>query len=165
MGKNVSALVILVMAMTGVASANPTKLDIAWTGTNGTVVFIHGKANCTDPGLGTYDSRCGNDLRGYWLNSTNDGGDGHDLMDEATARRTQHVVVLGGDQHPVRRREPGDLERQTNDVAACLSDLAAGTNSSGCNPSLIRRTQFRVVGTAWAARSSIACSRRAGGRS
>ena len=145
MGKTVSVLVIAVLAMTGVASANPTKLDIAWSGSNGTVVFIHGKANCTDSGMGMYDSRCGNDLRGYWLNSTNDGGDGHDFMDEATARTDGSSWTYW---EAISIRYDGENQAfwsATNDVAACLSDLAAGTNSSGCNPSLIHRTQFRVV--------------------
>ncbi len=145
MGKSVSALVILVLGLTGVASANTTKMDIAWAGTQGTVVFIHGKANCTDSGMGMYDSRCGNDLRGYWLNSTNDGGDGHDFMDEATARTDGSSWTYW---EAISIRYDGENQAfwyAANDVAACLSDLAAGTNSSGCNPSLIRRTQFRVV--------------------
>ncbi|MBV8755662.1 MAG: hypothetical protein JO257_00215 [Deltaproteobacteria bacterium] len=131
--------------MTGVAEASTTKLDIVWAGSNGTVVFIHGKGNCTMSSLGSFDSRCGNDPRGYWLNSTNDGGDGHDFMDEATAFNTGSSFTYS---EAISLRYDGENQAfwyATNDVAACLSDLAAGTNSSGCNPSLIRRTQFRVV--------------------
>src|SRR5882724_4851321 len=128
------------------AEANKTRLDIVWSGTQGTVVFIHGKANCTESTLGSYDARCGNDARGYWLNSTSDGGDGHDFMDESTIRVNSDGSLLTWEAIAIRY----DGENQgfwsgANDVAACLKDLAAGTNASGCNPSLVRRTSFRVL--------------------
>jgi hypothetical protein len=145
MGTNIRALVILCVMATA-AEANTTHLDIVWGGSAGTVVFIHGKGNCTDSGMSSYDSRCGTDPKGYWLNSTNDGGDGHDMMNEATARQNSDGTWTYWEAISVRY----DGENQafwnaTSDVAACLTDLAAGTNSSGCNPSLIRRTQFRIV--------------------
>jgi hypothetical protein len=141
-----SILIASLVAFASTAEANKTRLDIVWSGTQGTVVFIHGKANCTESALGSFDSRCGNDARGYWLNSTNDGGDGHDFMDEATARVNADGSVSFWEAIAVRY----DGENQgfwsaANDVAACLKDLAAGTNASGCNPSLVHRTQFRIV--------------------
>ena len=145
MGNRVRALIIFLVAMSGTADANTTKLDIVWSGTQGTVVFIHGKGNCTMSSLGSYDSRCGSDPRGYWLNSTDDGGDGHDFMDEATARNTTNGWLTW---EAISIRYDGENQgfwSAAADVAACMSDLAAGTNSSGCNPSLIRRTSFRVV--------------------
>ena len=145
MGNRVRALIIFLVAISGTAEANTTKLDIVWSGTQGTVVSIHGKGNCTMSSLGSYDSRCGTDPRGYWLNSTNDGGDGHDFMDEATARNTTNGWLTW---EAISIRYDGENQAfwsAAADVAACMSDLAAGTNSSGCNPSLIRRTSFRVV--------------------
>jgi len=135
-----------IMGMVGSAAANSTKLDIVWSGTQGTVVFIHGKANCTQSTFSSYDARCGNDARGYWLNSTNDGGDGHDFMDEATARRQADGSWVTWEAISVRY----DGENQAfwnaaSDVAACLTDLHNGSNASGCNPSLVKRTSFRVV--------------------
>lgn len=139
-------LVATFVALAPAAEANKTRLDIVWGGTAGTVVFIHGKANCTESSLASFDSRCGNDAHGYWLNSTNDGGDGHDFMDEATIRVNADGSVTTWEAIAVRY----DGENQgfwsaANDVAACLKDLAAGSNASGCNPSLIRRTAFRIV--------------------
>ncbi|HUH01907.1 MAG TPA: hypothetical protein VML75_07910, partial [Kofleriaceae bacterium] len=76
----------LLCTWAGPANALPVKMDVIWGGSQGTVVFIHGKANCSNSSGDKFDSRCGNDPTGYWLNSTDDGGDGHDFMDEATAR-------------------------------------------------------------------------------
>jgi hypothetical protein len=39
-----------------------------------------------------------------------------------------------------------DYMSAANDVANCLRDLKAGTNSSGCNPSYYQRTSFYLVG-------------------
>ncbi len=139
-------LVATLVALASAAEANKTRLDIVWGGTAGTVVFIHGKANCTESSLASFDSRCGNDAHGYWLNSTSDGGDGHDFMDEATIRVNADGSVTTWEAIAVRY----DGENQpfwsaANDVAACLTDLAAGSNASGCNPSLIHRTAFRIA--------------------
>jgi hypothetical protein len=141
-----SILIASLVVFASTAEAKRTRLDVVWGGTQGTVVFIHGKANCTESSLGSFDARCGNDARGYWLNSTNDGGDGHDFMDEATIRVNSDGSLSTWEAIAVRY----DGENQpfwsaTNDVAACLQDLAAGTNASGCNASLVRRTSFRIV--------------------
>jgi hypothetical protein len=114
------------------AEANTTKLDIVWGGAQGTVVFVHGKANTTMPSLGSYDSRGGTDAKGYWLNSTNDGGDGHDFMDEATARKSDGSWLTW---EAISLRYDGENQgfwNAANDVASCLKDLRAGTNASGC---------------------------------
>ncbi len=151
------------------ASAYPTKLDYIWPGNGyGTTVFIHGYANCTGTGSGSgtdFDNRCGSDPRGYWLNSTSDGGDGHDLMGEATSKCTTSGCTMYCD--PTAGCSTLDYtgtwswaeaftvrfnlvdqsyQSATNDVAACLIDLANGTNSTGCNPNLYQRTSFKVVG-------------------
>src|SRR5262245_58999686 len=142
--RNVFVVAALV-ASAQLAHANQTRLDRVWGGTQGTVVFIHGKANCSESGLPSFDSRC--NPQGYWLNSTNDGGDGHDFMDEATLRAQSDGSYLTWEAISLRY----DGENQgywsaTSDVAACLKDLRAGTNTSGCNAGLLHRTQFRLVG-------------------
>lgn len=145
------------------AQALTTRLDYVWGGNGGgTTVFIHGYSNCVG-GSGA-DSRCVNSSYAYWLNSTEDQGDGHDLMAEATSKCTASGCSMscsaGGcstvnyygtwtwaEAFTIRY----DLMNQsyqsaTNDVAACLMDLRNGTNATGCNPNLYRRTSFRVVG-------------------
>ena len=141
-----SILIASLVVFASTAEANKTRLDIVWGGTQGTVVFIHGKGNCAEPTLGSFDARCGNDPRGYWLNSTSDGGDGHDFMDEATIKvnadgslRTWEAIAVRYD------GENQGFWSATNDVASCLQDLAAGTNTTGCNPGLVRRTSFGIV--------------------
>src|SRR5687768_18065120 len=77
----------MAIAWSGSASALPVKLDLVWGGNGGgTTVFIHGHGNCVG-GNGS-DSRCVNLPYGYWLNSTEDGGDGHDFLAEATSKCT-----------------------------------------------------------------------------
>jgi len=142
----ITSLVVVSLGIASTAEANKTRLDIVWGGTQGTVVFIHGKGNCTESSLGSFDSRCGNDAHGYWLNSPSDGGDGHDFMDEATVRVNANGTLTTWEAIAIRY----DGENQgfwsaANDVAACLKDLAAGTNGSGCNPSLVHRTSFGIV--------------------
>jgi hypothetical protein len=139
-----AAVVTLVAARE--ASALPTKLDRVWGGSGGTVVFIHGHGNCSNPSGQRFDARCGNDPRGYWLNSTEDGGDGHDFMDEATARKNADGTWSYSE--ALSLRWDGNSQSMwagANDVAACLKDLYNGANSSGCNPGLLKRTSFRIV--------------------
>lgn len=145
------------------AQAATTKLDYVWGGNGGgTTVFIHGHANCV--GGNGADGRCVNLPYGYWLNSTDDGGDGHDLMAEATSKCTASgcsmscsssgcgtINYYGSWTYAEAFTVRYDLVNQgfqsaTNDVARCLIDLRNGTNSTGCNPNLYRRTSFRVVG-------------------
>jgi hypothetical protein len=159
------AVVAAAVALTwsGAASALPVKLDLVWGGNGGgTTVFIHGHGNCVG-GNGS-DSRCVNLSYGYWLNSTEDGGDGHDFLAEATSRCTasgcsmactsagcNSMSYTGSWTYSEAFTIRYDFVNQslwnaTNDVANCLMDLKNGTNASGCNPSLYRRTSFRVVG-------------------
>lgn len=163
------SVVTAAIAWAASASALPTKLDFIWPGNGyGTTVFIHGYANCTGTGSGSgtaFDNRCGSDARGYWLNSTDDGGDGHDLMGEATSKCTASGCTMYCDPSAgcstldytgtwswaeaftVRfNLVDQSYESATNDVANCLVDLAKGTNATGCNPSLYKRTSFRVIG-------------------
>src|SRR5438128_540497 len=129
----------------GVASARTTRLDYVWSGNQGTVVFIHGHTNCTDSSGLNYDSRCGTSSVGYWLNSSSDGGDDHDFLDEATARATSGGWVFW---EAFSLRYDGSDQAywsSASDVANCLLDLRNGTNATGCNPNLYRRTSFRVI--------------------
>lgn len=154
---------VAVLSWSGSASALTVKLDYVWGGNGGgTTVFIHGHSNCVG-GNGS-DSRCTNSPSGYWLNSTDDGGDGHDLMAEATSKCNASGCSMACDAtsgcttinyygswtwseaFTIRY----DLVNQsfqnaTNDVANCLLDLKNGTNTTGCNPNLYQRTSFRVV--------------------
>jgi hypothetical protein len=147
----------------GSAAALTVKLNYIWGGNGGgTTVFIHGHGNCVG-GNGS-DSRCVNLSYGYWLNSTEDGGDGHDFMAEATSKCTASGCTMscastgcdtinyaGSWSYSEAFAIRYDLVNQslaaaTNDVANCLMDLKNGTNATGCNPSLYKRTSFRVVG-------------------
>jgi len=153
----------MAIAWSGSASALTVKLDYIWGGNGGgTTVFIHGHGNCVG-GNGS-DSRCVNIPYGYWLNSTEDGGDGHDFMAEATSKCTasgctmacssagcNSVSYTGSWSYSEAFTIRYDMVNQSmmasaNDVAKCLVDLRNGTNLSGCNPSLYKRTSFRVVG-------------------
>ena len=153
----------LIVASGGNASALTTRLDYIWGGNGGgTTVFIHGHGNCV--GGGGADSRCVNLPYGYWLNSTEDGGDGHDFMAEATSKCLASgcsmacsssgcgtINYTGSWRYSEAFTVRYDLINQslaaaTNDVANCLVDLKNGTNNSGCNPSRYQRTSFRVVG-------------------
>ena len=161
--KAVTALAAVVsMAWSGSAAALTVSLSYVWGGNGGgTTVFIHGHGNCV--GGNGADSRCVNTSYGYWLNSTEDGGDGHDFMAEATSRCTASGCSMacssGGcstvsytgawtysEAFGIRYDFVNQgLSAATNDVASCLVDLRNGTNASGCNPSLYKRTSFRVV--------------------
>ena len=126
------------------ASAATTKLDLVWGGSNGTVVFIHGHGNCATGTSGS-DGACTSDARGYWLNSTGDGGDGHDMLNEATAKATSSGWTY---EEAFTIRYDGESQGYwgaANDVAYCLRDLLQGTNNTGCNPGLYKRTSFKIV--------------------
>jgi hypothetical protein len=159
------AVVATAVAITwsGSASALPVKLDLVWGGNGGgTTVFIHGHGNCVG-GNGS-DSRCVNLSYGYWLNSTEDGGDGHDFLAEATSKCTASgcsmacssggcgtMTYSGSWKYSEAFTIRYDFVNQslwnaTNDVGNCLMDLKNGTNNTGCNPNRYQRTSFRVVG-------------------
>jgi len=98
-----------------------------------------------------YDTKCGDTPGGYWTNHSADGGDGHNLMDEATAKCTSGTqgnctAWTRGEAFVVRY----DLVNQplwdaASDVASCLQDLVWGTNYSTCNPNKYKRTKFKLV--------------------
>jgi hypothetical protein len=153
----------IAMAWSGSASALTVNLSYVWGGNGGgTTVFIHGHGNCV--GGNGADSRCVNSSFGYWLNSTEDGGDGHDFMAEATSKCTSSGCSMAcsasgcstinytgtwsySEGFAIRYDFVNQsLGSATNDVAKCLVDLRNGSNTSGCNPSLYKRTSFRVVG-------------------
>lgn len=163
----VRAMAVLVTAVaimwSGSASALAVKLDLVWGGNGGgTTVFIHGHGNCV--GGNGADGRCVNLSYGYWLNSTEDGGDGHDFLAEATSKCTASgcsmacsstgcgtMTYSGSWKYSEAFTIRYDLINQslwnaTNDVANCLVDLKSGTNNTGCNPNRYQRTSFRVVG-------------------
>lgn len=163
MKEGITLVVGMVLAWSQSASALTVKLDYVWGGNGGgTTVFIHGHGNCVG-GNGS-DSRCNNLSYGYWLNSTEDGGDGHDFMAEATSKCTasgcsmactssgcNSISYTGAWTYSEAFSIRYDFVNQslwnaTNDVAACLLDLRNGTNTSGCNPNRYQRTSFRVVG-------------------
>lgn len=143
----VGAVMALVASTKEAKATNyPARMDVVWGGSNGTVVFIHGHGNCSNSSGAGYDSRCGGDARGYWLNSSSDGGDNHDFMDESTARVNADGSWQYWEAISLRLDETDQgFWYAANDVAACLTDLQNGTNTSGCNPNNLQRTQFRVV--------------------
>jgi hypothetical protein len=132
-----------VLLVTSFAAAAP-QMQYVWGGTGGTVVFIHGKSDCS-----TYMTDCNSATAytgpiGYW---TNDGESSRNLLlDEATRNYTSGSNYTRYEAFAIGY----DLDNQAiwnaaNDVGGCLQDLYQGTNSSGCNPSGYQRTQFIVV--------------------
>jgi hypothetical protein len=118
-------------------AANGVALQYVYGGSGGTVVFIHGKGNC---GYGA-GGGCGGNPNAYWTNGSN----GATILNEATTKWS-----TGGTTYLEAFAIGHDTENQgywtsANDVANCLRDLMAGTNSSGCNPSLYRRSRFHLV--------------------
>jgi hypothetical protein len=137
-----AALVTTAVAAAGDRTASAgAQLQYVWSGSAGTVVFIHGKADC---GWGMSDCNGGDSLSGpraYWSNSANSA----DMMNEATTKYTSSGV-----QYYEGFAIGFDLANQgfwysANDVGWCLQDLYQGTNNSGCNPNRYQRTQFQVV--------------------
>lgn len=157
---------LIVALWSSQAMARTTYLNYVWAGNTagqtGTVgmVFIHGHGNCTESSGTGYDSRCGTNSVGYWLNSTDDQGDGHDLLNEASSTAltsTSSATVSNGtvtysgswafyDAFAIRYNGTDQgFTSATNDVGNCLNDLVKGTNSSGCNPNLYKRTKIVLV--------------------
>jgi hypothetical protein len=128
------------------AFAGP-QLQYVWScagntaGCGGTVVYIHGKAECSwgMSDCNSYDSTTG--PVGYWSNSANNAN----MLNEATTK-----YVSNGTIYYEAFTIGYDLENQgfwsaANDVGACLADLYQGTNYSGCNPSGYQRTYFKIA--------------------
>jgi hypothetical protein len=127
------------------AHAGGPQLQYVWGGSAGTVVFVHGKADCSTSmtDCNSFDSTKG--PVGYWTNSANN----YDLLNEGTtkyawngsAQTTSYyeAFVIGFDY-----RNKGFWDA-ANDVGACLQDFYSGTNASGCNPNKYQRTSFHLV--------------------
>jgi hypothetical protein len=122
------------------ALAGP-QLQYVYGGSAGTVVFIHGKADCST-GMSSCSS---NDAvtgpSGYWTNDSNSA----DELNEATT-----YLSSSGTQYYEAFSIGFDMENQgywysANDVGYCLEDLYQGTNNSGCNPNKYQRTSFHIV--------------------
>ena len=136
------SVIVSAMLLSAAGSARAgAQLQYVWGGGSGTVVFIHGKAEC---GWGMSDCNGGDTVAGpraYWSNSATS----NDMMNEATTKYTSSGV-----QYYDGFSIGYDLDNQgfwyaANDVGACLQDLYQGTNNSGCNPNLYQRTSFHIV--------------------
>jgi len=123
------------------ALATP-QLQYAVAGSAGTVVFIHGKSDCSSGMSSCNGYGSGTGPIGYFMNDNN----GRAMLTEATTTvnssgaNTQYEAFTLG----------YDLENQgfwysANDVGSCLQDLYQGTNNSGCNPYKYQRSNFRIV--------------------
>jgi hypothetical protein len=145
MVSRLSIAVVFTVAVFGAreARAGGPQLQYVWGGAAGTVVFIHGKSDCS-----TSMTSCSSSTRGpvgYWTNSYNN----YDMLNEATTKYTWNgkaqvasyyeAFVIGFDY------EKQGFWGSANDVGACLQDLYQGTNNSGCNPSKYQRTSFHIV--------------------
>ena len=127
------------------ARAGGPQLQFVWSGAAGTVVFIHGKADCSTSMTDCNSADATKGPVGYWTNNANN----HDLLNEATtkyawvngAQTTSYyeAFAIGFDM-----RNKGFWDSAA-DVGACLQDLSAGTNASGCNPSRYQRTSFHII--------------------
>src|SRR5258708_4566349 len=136
--------VFLCVAIVHSADAAP-QLQYVWGGSSGTVVFIHGKADCSTAMADCNGYNGSTGPVGYWTNT----GTGSNMLDEATTRWSWNgsaqtpayyeAFVIGFDY-----RNQG-FWGAANDVGACLQDLYQGTNNSGCNPSNYQRTSFHIV--------------------
>jgi hypothetical protein len=125
----VGSFAIALFSATAVAA--PTKLQYVYSGNAGTVVFVHGHG----------DQSTSSNVASYWTD------DGWVMLDEATSKQNAdgswsyyEAFVVGYDGNTQ------GMWYAANDVAYCLRDLINGTNNTGCNPSLYRRTSFRLVG-------------------
>jgi hypothetical protein len=132
------------LAIVHSAHAGP-QLQYVWGGSAGTVVFIHGKADCSTAmsDCNGYGSSTG--PVGYWSNTAT----GANMLDEATTKWSWN----GSSESPTYYEAFAigyDFRNQSfwnaaQDVGACLQDLAQGTNASGCNPNGYQRTSFHLV--------------------
>lgn len=130
----------VLVASHGSAEATP-QLQYVWGGSGGTVVFIHGKAECSNSmtDCNSYDSITG--PRGYWSNSANS----RDMLNEATTRYTSSGTTYYEAFTIGYNLASQGYWYAANDVGNCLKDLYQGTNNSGCNPNRYQRTSFHIV--------------------
>jgi hypothetical protein len=149
MTRTAAKLVVLIAVLVGVttfalpalATPGAPQLQYIYGGGSGTVVFIHGKGDCSR-GMG--DCNGGDSTSGpaaYWTNDAN----GVTMLNEATTQYGSNgasyfeAFAIGYDY------DNQGYWYAANDVGSCLRDLYQGTNWSGCNPSLYQRSSFHVV--------------------
>jgi hypothetical protein len=129
------------MLVSAVAMATP-QLKYVYAGASPTIVFVHGKADCSTTMTDCYSGDGTTGPVGYWTNDSY----GTNMLDESSRQYTAPGVYTRHEVFAIGY----DLDNQAvwyaaNDVGGCLSDLMAGTNNSGCNPSKYQRTNFIVV--------------------
>ncbi len=141
------SLVIALIAIERPAAAGGPQLQYVWGGGVGSnvAVFIHGKADCSTSmsDCNSHDATTG--PVGYWTNNSTN----QNMLYEATNKYAwvngaqtvtyYDAFVIGYD---LRNKSFWDA---ASDVGACLADLGAGTNASGCNPNLYQRTSYHLV--------------------
>jgi hypothetical protein len=136
-------------ALFSATAAAAPQLQYVYGGSAGTVLFIHGKSDCSS-GMG--DCNGGNATSGvgpnrYWTNA----GNGATMLNEATTKYTS-TGTLYYEAFSIGY----DLANQgywssANEVGACIQDFYQGTNNSGCNRidpntgNYYQRSMFRVV--------------------
>lgn len=128
---------LLLLTSSALAAGAP-QLHWVYGGNNGgTIVFIHGKGDCST-WMGDCNSNAGgNNEISYW---TNHNVGGNMLQNMRMKGSTSYDVFTVG----------YDLVNQgfwssANDVGSCLADLYQGTNNSGCNPNRYQRSSFHIV--------------------
>jgi hypothetical protein len=136
-----AACAAVTLASIGYAStasaAGAPQLHWIYGGTNGqTIVFIHGKSDCSKSMTDCNGGGTGNELS-YWENTSTGGNQIANMRMIGSA--TYDAFTIGFD------LDTQGFWSAANDVGSCLADLYSGTNSSGCNPSLYKRTSFHIV--------------------
>ncbi|MGO8991842.1 MAG: hypothetical protein ACLQVI_00835 [Polyangiaceae bacterium] len=139
-GSSLIALPALAGSSSGGASG--PQLQYVYGGSAGTVVFIHGKADCGTSMTSCSSNDSATGPAGYFTNDSNSA----DMQNEATTTINSNGTVSYYEAFSI----GFDLESQgywysADDVGYCLQDLYSGTNNSGCNPSKYQRSNFRIV--------------------
>ncbi|MGD0529582.1 MAG: hypothetical protein ABSE49_30875 [Polyangiaceae bacterium] len=132
-----AALVGAMLLVSSAFASGAPQLHWVYGGTNGqTIVFIHGKADCSKNMSDCNGGGAGYELS-YWMNTSTGANQIADMRMIGSASYDAFTIGF-------------DLDTQgywgaANDVGNCLTDLYSGTNSSGCNPSYYKRSSFNVV--------------------
>jgi len=135
-------LVLTLVAGSASAAPGQPQLQYVYGGSGGTVVFIHGKGDCSRQ---MSDCNGGDSTSGpaaYWTNDSNNAT----LLNEGTTTYASNGSVTYYEAFAIGY----DLDNQgfwysANDVGYCLQDLYQGTNNSGCNPNGYQRSTFHIV--------------------
>ncbi len=134
------------VSLSAMAAGGP-QIQYVWScagntaGCGGTIVFIHGKADCSKNMSDCNSGTSTTGPLGYWTNGANNA----DMLNEATTKYVSNGTVyyeafsLGYD------LASQGFWGSANDVGSCLQDLFQGTNNSGCNPSRYQRSQIHIV--------------------